>query len=289
MRSLDVELGAAWTGTASVRLFDAPADELARLEPVDPIAGYWRQVGRRSRAGHGSTEGGRGCGSLWPMRLVRFRHGDRIATGAVASGEDVVRILRAVLRDPLPRARRCRSTTSGSSPRPAVEAGCAARYAAHAAEFGMTVPRIAALPEALDRGDWPHDPIELWPISRRVDYEGELAVVIGALARNVRTGTRTAWSSVTPAPTTSRCATCRGPTTSGTRAGVRRLASDRYLDRDRSRPERDPGVDAPERRHRRSRDAGHGLRAATLSRHHSFTTLLPGDVILIGTLEGVAA
>jgi 2-keto-4-pentenoate hydratase/2-oxohepta-3-ene-1,7-dioic acid hydratase in catechol pathway len=32
----------------------------------------------------------------------------------------------------------------------------------------------------------PHDPIRLLPISERVDYEGELAVVIGALARNVR-------------------------------------------------------------------------------------------------------
>ncbi len=45
MRSQDVELGPAWTGTASVRLYDAPAEEMARLDPVEPIAGYWRQVG----------------------------------------------------------------------------------------------------------------------------------------------------------------------------------------------------------------------------------------------------
>ena len=45
MRSKDVELGPVWTGTASVRLYDAPADELARLDPLEPIAGYWRQVG----------------------------------------------------------------------------------------------------------------------------------------------------------------------------------------------------------------------------------------------------
>jgi len=32
----------------------------------------------------------------------------------------------------------------------------------------------------------PNDPIELLPISRRIDYEGELAVVIGRLARGVR-------------------------------------------------------------------------------------------------------
>jgi 2-keto-4-pentenoate hydratase/2-oxohepta-3-ene-1,7-dioic acid hydratase in catechol pathway len=33
----------------------------------------------------------------------------------------------------------------------------------------------------------PGDPIPLLPVSRRVDYEGELAVVIGRLARRVRT------------------------------------------------------------------------------------------------------
>jgi 2-keto-4-pentenoate hydratase/2-oxohepta-3-ene-1,7-dioic acid hydratase in catechol pathway len=33
----------------------------------------------------------------------------------------------------------------------------------------------------------PQDPIRLLPISRRVDYEGELAVVIGRIARSVRT------------------------------------------------------------------------------------------------------
>ena len=33
----------------------------------------------------------------------------------------------------------------------------------------------------------PGDPIRLLPVSKRVDYEGELAVVIGRLARDVRT------------------------------------------------------------------------------------------------------
>src|SRR3990170_4609541 len=51
------------------------------------------------------------------MRLLRFRYGDRIATGASDLGSDTIRLL---------------------------------------------------------------------PISRRVDYEGELAVVIGRLARNVK-------------------------------------------------------------------------------------------------------
>ena len=45
MRSRDVQLGPCWAGTADVRLYDAPGEELAALAPVEPIAGYWRQVG----------------------------------------------------------------------------------------------------------------------------------------------------------------------------------------------------------------------------------------------------
>jgi enduracididine biosynthesis enzyme MppR len=45
MRSEDVELGPVFTGEPTVSLFEAPADELATLQPVEMIAGYWRQVG----------------------------------------------------------------------------------------------------------------------------------------------------------------------------------------------------------------------------------------------------
>lgn len=45
MRSRDVELSQAWTGEAEVRLFEAPGEELARLEPREIIAGYYRSVG----------------------------------------------------------------------------------------------------------------------------------------------------------------------------------------------------------------------------------------------------
>ena len=37
------------------------------------------------------------------MRLVRFRHGDRIATGAVDTGSDAIRILKGTFfEDPIP-------------------------------------------------------------------------------------------------------------------------------------------------------------------------------------------
>jgi acetoacetate decarboxylase len=45
MRSLDVDLGPAYVGEPTIALFDAPAEELAALEPIETIAGYWRQVG----------------------------------------------------------------------------------------------------------------------------------------------------------------------------------------------------------------------------------------------------
>jgi 2-keto-4-pentenoate hydratase/2-oxohepta-3-ene-1,7-dioic acid hydratase in catechol pathway len=60
-------------------------------------------------------------------------------------------------------------------------------YAAHAAEFAMEVPEEPLLflkPSTSVIG--PGDLIRLLPISQRIDYEGELAVVIGRLARNVR-------------------------------------------------------------------------------------------------------
>ena len=45
MRSRDVELGPVVRGTFDLTLHDAPGEELSSLAPVEPIAGYWRQVG----------------------------------------------------------------------------------------------------------------------------------------------------------------------------------------------------------------------------------------------------
>jgi hypothetical protein len=58
---------------------------------------------------------------------------------------------------------------------------------AHAEEWGLAVPEEPLLflkPSTAVIG--PRDPIQLLPISRRIDYEGELGVVIGRLARGVR-------------------------------------------------------------------------------------------------------
>ena len=125
------------------------------------------------------------------MRLVRFRHGDRIASGAIEPGSDEIRVLRGTFfEDPLPTGE---TVALGDvlllAPVLPSKLVCVGKnYAAHAAEFGMKVPEEPLLflkPSTAVIG--PGDPIRLLPISRRVDYEGELAVVIGRLARGVRT------------------------------------------------------------------------------------------------------
>jgi len=124
------------------------------------------------------------------MRLVRFRHGDRIATGALEPGSDDIRVLRGTFfEDPLPTGE---TVSLGDvlllAPVLPSKLVCVGKnYAAHAAEFGMQVPEEPLLflkPSTAVIG--PGDPIRLLAISRRVDFEGELAVVIGRLARGVR-------------------------------------------------------------------------------------------------------
>ena len=73
------------------------------------------------------------------MRLVRFRHGDRIATGAIEPGSDEIRILRGTFfEDPLPTGE---TVTLGDvlllAPVLPSKLVCVGKnYAAHAAEFG---------------------------------------------------------------------------------------------------------------------------------------------------------
>jgi 2-keto-4-pentenoate hydratase/2-oxohepta-3-ene-1,7-dioic acid hydratase in catechol pathway len=125
------------------------------------------------------------------MRLVRFRFGDRIATGASEFGSETIRVLKGTFfEDPLPTGEEVPlDDVRLLAPVLPSKLVCVGKnYAAHAAEFGMEVPEEPLLflkPSTAVIG--PHDPIRLLPISRRVDYEGELAVVIGRIARGVKT------------------------------------------------------------------------------------------------------
>ena len=125
------------------------------------------------------------------MRLVRFRFGDRIATGAADFDSDTIRVLQGTFfEDPIPTGEEIPfDDVRLLAPVLPSKLVCVGRnYAAHAAEWGMDVPEEPLLflkPSTAVIG--PNDPIRLLPISKRIDYEGELAVVIGALARNVPT------------------------------------------------------------------------------------------------------
>jgi 2-keto-4-pentenoate hydratase/2-oxohepta-3-ene-1,7-dioic acid hydratase in catechol pathway len=124
------------------------------------------------------------------MRLLRFRHGDRISTGAVQPGSDTIQVIVGTFfEDPLPTGEEIPvDDVMLLAPVLPSKLVCVGKnYAAHAAEFGMDVPEEPLLflkPSTAVIG--PGDPIRLLPISRRIDYEGELAVVMGRLARNVR-------------------------------------------------------------------------------------------------------
>lgn len=124
------------------------------------------------------------------MRLLRFRYGDRIATGAVEPGSDEVQVLKGTFfEDPLPTGEVVPlDDVHLLAPVLPSKLVCLARnYAAHAAEWGLGVPEEPMLflkPSTAVIG--PGDPIQLLPISRRIDFEGELAVVVGRIARDVR-------------------------------------------------------------------------------------------------------
>jgi 2-keto-4-pentenoate hydratase/2-oxohepta-3-ene-1,7-dioic acid hydratase in catechol pathway len=122
------------------------------------------------------------------MRLVRFRFGDRIATGVV-EGDAVRALAGTFFENPVPSGEEIPlDDVRLLAPILPSKVVCLGKnYAAHAAEFGGEVPEeplVFLKPSTSVSG--PGDPIPLPPISNRVDYEGELAFVIGRIARNVR-------------------------------------------------------------------------------------------------------
>jgi 2-keto-4-pentenoate hydratase/2-oxohepta-3-ene-1,7-dioic acid hydratase in catechol pathway len=122
------------------------------------------------------------------MRLIRFRFGDRIATGVV-EGDAVRALAGTFFENPVPSGEEIPlDDVRLLAPILPSKVVCLGKnYAAHAAEFGGEVPEeplVFLKPSTSVSG--PGDPIPLPPISNRVDYEGELAVVIGRIARNVR-------------------------------------------------------------------------------------------------------
>ena len=121
------------------------------------------------------------------MRLVRFRHGTRIATGSLDG--DYVRPLQGTFfQDPVPTGEEVplRDVRLLAPVLPSKVVAVGKNYADHAAEMGGEVPDepvIFLKPSTAVIG--PDDPIPYPSISTQVDHEGELALVVGRLARAV--------------------------------------------------------------------------------------------------------
>jgi 2-keto-4-pentenoate hydratase/2-oxohepta-3-ene-1,7-dioic acid hydratase in catechol pathway len=131
--------------------------------------------------------------SLLPADVLLFlREGQRalqaareafaFATGALAR-YDAPDVRRAGIVEPRARVRLCAPV-----PRPGKIVAVARNYAAHAAERGSAAPpeEPVLFLKAASAVIGPEDEIRLPAASRKVDFEGELAVVIGRRAREIR-------------------------------------------------------------------------------------------------------
>ncbi len=136
----------------------APEAEADSLLPSDPLAFL--------RALPDSLEAARDALAFLREADGRFDHFDAEGLGAVEPG--------SALRLHAP------------VPRPGKVIGVARNYVAHAAERGAEAPEEPVLfIKASSTVIGPGDAIRLPPASRRVDFEGELAVVIGRRAHRV--------------------------------------------------------------------------------------------------------
>jgi 2-keto-4-pentenoate hydratase/2-oxohepta-3-ene-1,7-dioic acid hydratase in catechol pathway len=228
------------------------------------------------------------------MRLLRFRYGDRIATGVFEIGSDTVRVLRGTFfEDPLPTGEEVPlDDVRLLAPVLPSKLVCVGKnYPAHAAEFDSSVPEEPLLflkPSTSVIG--PNDPIRLLPISRRVDHEGELAVVIGRVARNVRTEDAAAHILGYTCANDVTLRDLQHPNDQWTRAkgfdGSCPLGPWIETDLDPTDVRVETRVNGEIRQAGQTSEMAFGV--ATLVEYiTSFMTLLPGDAILTGTPEGV--
>lgn len=146
------------------------------------------------------------------MKFVRFRTTlGRTSWGWIDADEGAVvheplgdlarrELLDIIADDPLGTERRCANAEThrhardslrllAPVPMPGKIIAVGRNYAAHADELGNAVPEkpmlFGILPSAITG---PYDDIELTPLSTQIDWEGELGVVIGRVARGVSRG-----------------------------------------------------------------------------------------------------
>jgi 2-keto-4-pentenoate hydratase/2-oxohepta-3-ene-1,7-dioic acid hydratase in catechol pathway len=226
------------------------------------------------------------------MRLIRYRFGDRISTG-VLEGETIRTLRGTFFEDPVFSGEEAPlADVRVLAPVLPSKAVCVGKnYAAHAAEFGGEVPEEPLLflkPSTAIIG--PGDPIQLLPISHRVDYEGEIAIVIGRLTRRVdpEQAARSILGYTCANDVTLR--DIQGRDEQWTRAkgfdGSCPLGPWIETDLDPSDVPLETRVNGETRQSARTSDMVFGP-VALIAYIATFMTLLPGDVVLTGTPEGV--
>jgi 2-keto-4-pentenoate hydratase/2-oxohepta-3-ene-1,7-dioic acid hydratase in catechol pathway len=228
------------------------------------------------------------------MRLVRFRFGDRIATGAIVDGVDVIRVLRGTFfEDPVPTGEEIPlDDVHLLAPVLPSKVVCVGKnYAAHAAEFGGEVPDeplIFLKPSTSVSG--PGDRIPLLPISHRVDYEGELAVVMGRIARNVRSEDASRFILGFTCGNDVTLRDLQGKDGQWARAkgfdGSCPLGPWIQTDLDPNDAGIETRLNGERKQSARTTDMVFGV-ATLVEFVTEFMTLLPGDVLMTGTPEGV--
>ena len=229
------------------------------------------------------------------MRLVRFRHRDRIATGAITAGDAIQVLAGTFFEDPVPTGEEVElGDVLLLAPILPSKVVCVGKnYAAHAAEFDSDVPEEPLLflkPSTAVIG--PNDPIQLLPISARIDYEGELAVVVGRLARNVRAEDASRYLLGFTCANDVTLRSLQRMDDQWTRAkgfdGSCPLGPWIETDVDPTGVTVETRLNGDVVQHGTTEDMVFGV--ATLVEYiTTFMTLLPGDVILTGTPEGVGA
>ena len=228
------------------------------------------------------------------MRLLRFRYGDRIAHGVIETGSDEIKVLAGTFfENPAPTGESVQlDDVRVLAPVLPSKLVCVGKnYAAHAAEFDMQVPDEPLLflkPSTAVIG--PEDPIQLLEISPRIDYEGELAVVIGRLARHVRAEDAVRFILGFTCANDVTLRSLQKMDDQWTRAkgfdGSCPLGPWISTDVDPTDVELETRLTGDVVQHGSSADMVFGV-ATLIGYITAFMTLLPGDVLLSGTPEGV--
>lgn len=227
------------------------------------------------------------------MRLLRFRYGDRIATGAILD-DDTIRVLEGTFFErPVPTGQEIPLDDVHllAPVLPSKIVGVGKNYTAHAAEMGdesvSDEPRLFLKPSTAVIG--PGDPIPLPSISHRVEFEGELAVVIGRLARYVRAEEASRYILGHTIANDVTLRDLQKPDEQWARAkgfdGSCPLGPWIETDLDPSDVFIQTRLNGEPRQQATTADMVFGV-ATLIESITSFMTLLPGDVIITGTPEG---